>query len=618
MTITLEDTVDEQVTLSGYADQVRELIRHDRNDEAIAICKHLLRYYPKYINAYRQMGEALLEKQEYDGAKEMFCRVLSADPENAVAYVGLATIYEQDHVINEAAWNMERAFELAPGNSELQHELVRLYNELEIKAHTRAKLTAGALARIYAQEGLFGQAIQEFRAIIASAPARYDIRVALAETLWRMGRMSEAAQVAQGILAHLPYCLKANLILGAAWKEIGLSESDVYLERAQALDPMNQTAVQMFGARTPLPAQRISVPRYVEGAEPTVLAPAPSPAQPAALFDDQLTQAPAAYAPAEPTVATSIPQEPAAPMTTDDSLPAWLRRLPGETVAPLKTESLDEASSDWLTKLRESVAETAETPPATEPTIDWLSVPITAEPAPLPADGEREITPTWLDSTPAESLAEAPSTEPSQTTPDWMRDLAEPTESAAPRQTEPATSEELPAWLAPSTPSADVPAEELPGLLAQPVVLPVSAIEPQASPPAQPPAPLIATPAQTPAEVAPVFEPPAPPPVETIVADIPAAPVQPKRKRQPKGYPHLVQARAHRDAQRWHDALAEYDYVVQHAPRLVRDVIDDLEVLIQRIDIPLEAHRILGDAYTRVDRLAEALERYRFVLEHVS
>jgi len=66
------------------------------------------------------------------------------------------------------------------------------------------------------------------------------------------------------------------------------------------------------------------------------------------------------------------------------------------------------------------------------------------------------------------------------------------------------------------------------------------------------------------------------------------------------------------------EALAEYDFVVQKAPRLVHQVIGDLEVLSKRPDIPLEAHRILGDAYTRADRLAEALEEYRFVLGHVS
>jgi hypothetical protein len=43
-----------------------------------------------------------------------------------------------------------------------------------------------------------------------------------------------------------------------------------------------------------------------------------------------------------------------------------------------------------------------------------------------------------------------------------------------------------------------------------------------------------------------------------------------------------------------------------------------LEALLKRSDVPLDIHRILGDAYTRADRLSEALEEYRFVLGHVS
>ena len=151
--------MDDQVTLPAYADQVREMIRHDRNDEAIAICKHVLNYYPKYIDAYRQMGEAYLEKGDDDSAKDLFRRVLSADPENFVAYTGLSIIFERQHLIDEAIWHLERAYELAPGNADLQEELLRLYNEAKVKAHPRLKLTPGALGRIYAQEGLYAQAL---------------------------------------------------------------------------------------------------------------------------------------------------------------------------------------------------------------------------------------------------------------------------------------------------------------------------------------------------------------------------------------------------------------------------------------------------------------------------
>src|SRR5919108_2035844 len=122
----MEARVEDQVTLPAYTDQVREMIKHDRNDEAIALCKHVLTHYPKFIDAYRQMGEAFLEKGDLENAKDLFRRVLSADPENVVAYTGLSIGFERQHLIDEAIWHLERAYELDPGNSELQKELLRL------------------------------------------------------------------------------------------------------------------------------------------------------------------------------------------------------------------------------------------------------------------------------------------------------------------------------------------------------------------------------------------------------------------------------------------------------------------------------------------------------------
>jgi len=605
--------VDDQVTLSAYADQVRELIRHDRNDEAIAICKHILRYHPKYVDAYRQMGEAHLEQGNYDQAKDLFRRVLSADPENAIAYVGLATIFEQEHVIHEAVWHMERAFELAPGNSELQTELVRLYNAMDIKAHARAKLTPGALGRIYAQEGLFGQAVQEYRSIIASTPSRYDIQVALASALWQMGRLSEAALVAQNILQSLPYCLKANLILGAAWKEAGLAESETYLQRAQMIDPTNQTAVRLLGARSPLAVAQASVPRYIGVEEPTPIAPTPIETAPHG----------------EPSGA--MPAQPLAEPTTragDEHLPPWL--APSESAqAPEAKPPVAEASIDWLAKLRalpkeEPVAD----PKPVEGMPDWLTrledKPV--EQAPTPPGEEL---PAWLDSQPAPpaSPTEFP-TETETREPTWLQQLDEPTPALTPR-----AADELPTWMTP--PSSEPVIEGLPSWLAPstqaPEVSPVSDQPEPAPEPEPPPTWMSNLRAQTETAAAqdetqetmtaPIVEPTPPAPAELAppsIAEMPTVPAEPKRKRQPKGYARLVQARAHRDANRLNDALAEYDWLVHHAPRLVKDVVDDLAILIQRIDIPLEAHRILGDAYTRVDRLADALEQYRFVLEHVS
>ncbi len=688
--------MDDQITLTAYADQVRELIRHERTDEAIAICKHILRFYPKYLDAYRQMGEAYLERGDHESAKDLFRRVLSADPENMVAYLGLATIFEQEYVINEAVWHMERAYELAPGDPDLQQELVRLYNAMDMKAHLRAKLTPGALARIYAQEGLFSQAIHEFRTIMAVMPARFDIRVALAETLWRMGRLGEATQVAQSILEQLPYCLKANLILGTAWKEAGLPDSDVYLQRAQALDPTNRIATQVLGSHSPLPLLEPTVPRYVETPIETA-PPAPefAPTELGTPSTEPAVSTEASWLESLETSTTELPVAPeqaieSVPPVSETQLPPWLRAEEGvSTEAETPPAPAETPFPSWLETPTEPV-EAAPTEPAipSEQIPDWLKGLAPTEPAeptapvaePTEPVAPSEQIPDWLKglapTEPVEPITPPVAPEavpPIEEQPTWLQELP-PIEEAAPTPAQPiveethdievTSAEELAEWLQePTAPAEPTPArtippeEELPPWLQGFEELGYKRTEEPAPSEQQPPAvePIPAEaetvpewlaevekptpPAETPAEkvtelpawmreptpesAQPAIEEPflvehrelAQP--EALVSE-PAPPPPPKRKRQPKGYGHLVQARAYRDADRLDEALAEYDYVVQHAPRLVDQVIDDLEILIQRLDVPLDAHRILGDAYTRADRLAEALERYRFVLEHVS
>ena len=667
--------MDEQVTLTGYADQVRELIRNDRNNEAIALCKHILRYYPKYVGAYRQLGEALLEKGHLDDAKDLFRRVLSADPESVVAYAGLAVILEQEHLVAEAAWHMERAFELAPSNTELHKELHRLYHELDGRPRARLDLTPVALARQYVKEGLYAQAIQELNTVIAESGARFDARVALAETLWRAGQMRQAAEVAQALLEPLPYCLKANLILGAAWKETGLAESDQYLQRAQSIDPTNQTAQNLFGARSPLPLTLARVPRFIEGAPlaPPVGELAPATEIPSAAELIQI--------PAEPIAESAIFGMPLNPPTMDTALPPWLRtpepevvgtpttspqavepavESPAEPTAELKPaeepqpDATPQASGDipaWLAQLRQS-AESASEPteeapvePAedtsgalppwlraeeqsqetTHPSPIWIEEAKLAEAADVPPISKEEPTPEAEPALPPWIAAESHTEETVPTTPAWIEEakLTEAIETlrALKEEPQPEPTASVPAWVALLSHAGEpAPAEPKPQEQELPVWMR------QAAPAT--PAPVEETaPAQT--ETAPRMEElppwlghPTPPP-EPAATSPTATPVQapapaPKRKSPTRGDSHLILARTYRDANQLKEALVEYDYVVQKAPRLVNQVIGDLQVLSKRSDVPLDVHRILGDAYTRADRLSEALEEYRFVLGRVA
>jgi tetratricopeptide (TPR) repeat protein len=141
-----------EISLRAYCDEVKELIKADSYDQAIATCQHILRNYPKYLEAYQLLGQACLEKGMHSEAEDFFKRVLSADPEDFIAHVGLSIISE-DRDLDEAIWQMERAFELAPDNAEVRKELRRLYMRRDKVETAKLKPTPGGLGRLYAGGG---------------------------------------------------------------------------------------------------------------------------------------------------------------------------------------------------------------------------------------------------------------------------------------------------------------------------------------------------------------------------------------------------------------------------------------------------------------------------------
>src|SRR5581483_7685078 len=237
-----------QVPLRDCVNQLRGHVRAGHYADAFALGQHILHYYPKHIETYTILAQACLETNEIAYAADLFRRVLSADPENVIALTGMALISETQDKHDDALWYLERAHEIQPTNDELRRELLRV-RETYYGTSTRYELTAGALARIYARQGDYAHAVTEFRRLLRNEGERYDARVALAETLFRLGRADEAAQMAQAVMADAPYSLKPNLILGALWSENSVPEAEQFLQRAQALDPENRVARELLGER---------------------------------------------------------------------------------------------------------------------------------------------------------------------------------------------------------------------------------------------------------------------------------------------------------------------------------------------------------------------------------
>lgn len=259
------------VLLRESLDQLRAYLRSGRFADAFALGQHILHFYPKHVETYTVMAQLSLATNDLAGANDLLRRVLSADPENVVALAGMALISEVQDKYDEALWYLERAYEIQPSSDELRGELLRVREMFYGTAPARLELTAGALARVYARQGQYAQAINEFRRLLRNDSKRYDARVGLAEALYRAGRTDEAAQVAQAVMADAPYALKPNLILGALWTENLVPEGEKFLERAHQLDPEHRVARDLLGERFD-GTQAPRVPAMGEGAVPAITA----------------------------------------------------------------------------------------------------------------------------------------------------------------------------------------------------------------------------------------------------------------------------------------------------------------------------------------------------------
>ncbi|MFC2023878.1 tetratricopeptide repeat protein, partial [Chloroflexota bacterium] len=385
----------------------QDLLLDGRYDEAIVHCRHILSQYPRHIETYCLLGEACLEKGAYDQAKEFFQRALSADPENLMARVGMGLIEAEQGTLPEAIWHMMRAYELAPGNTQVAQELRKLYLKRDGEAKERIELTRGALGRLYARSALFTRAAAEFRAVLSDQPDLADIRVALAENLWREGRRLDAVETSLDLLEELPDCLKANLILGEIWMRSGHTDAaKEKLGAARALDPENLRAQEMMGRDSPLSAEDVRVREL--GTAPGAAMEAVSAEQAAEVVAASVMLAPMMDAVLD-TVGDETEEFPVVPVSDrldlaeppEEGMPSWLAEIEADGEAP-EGESA-------------SAALDPDVPEAEPPVPEWLRAVMTT------TDEEEGVSALQQDQRPERSVAEAP--EALLEVPDWLREL---------------------------------------------------------------------------------------------------------------------------------------------------------------------------------------------------
>jgi tetratricopeptide (TPR) repeat protein len=471
-----------QVGLQEYCQELEGLVEHSAYDEAVAHCRHILEQYPKYVEAYRILGKAALDREDDKQASELFARVLSADPADFVSRAGLAIIYDRQGSLQDAVWQMERAYELEPGNPVVQEELRKLYARRDGVEPDKVPLTRGSLARLYLRGELYSEAVAELRALMSQEPDRIDLQVLLAEALWRDEQRLEAADMALKVLDRLPYCLDANLILGEIWMGGGrVEDAEVHLKRAQSLDPEAMRANLLFGNLTPVPTRHVEITK-LDYAQPTAAAVEEEIPQWLTGISEQgepgegaevpsWLQGMGAPLPGAPVAAPPPPvvekAEPLAAAPPAEEVPAWLAGFdmgvtqptaPTEAAPTVSTEG--EAMPDWLSQLGAGAPGTEVS--AEEGVPDWLAQ-LRAEAGPIPT-AEAEVAPEAIE---APEQAEMP---------DWLQALKPQVEAAevpaveeeaAPEEAwTPVEPAEMPDWLQMLKP----PLVEQPAPIEEPVV----------------------------------------------------------------------------------------------------------------------------------------------------
>jgi len=460
-----------KITLRAYNQEIENLIEHGQTDEAVAHCKHILKFFPKHIDTYRLLGKAYLESQRYSEAADIFQRLLSVIPDDFVAQGGMSIIREDEGDLDGAIFHMERAFEIQPSNNVVQNELRRLYGRRDGVEPPRIRMTRGALVRMYMKGELIPQAIAEARVALSEDPRRVDIEILLSKLNFLSGKLPDATEQCGRIIKQLPFCYEANRLLAEILPSTSKAEdAKGYQQTIQALDPYTA----FTSTTTP---QSHQVPENTVVLERLEWRPGMAPSQqpdwartvgvelqePESTSPDWLSVIPPEEVPTEAssvvtTVPTQIskspPDEQAIQPTDEDLIPEWMKSAgwtKSEGIAsetPPAIEGIEETGESiaeaeipaWLQEIAPKIEPGIETPEDQEKLTLLENL--------LPPSGEEDLAAaSTLNGTPKPEVT-IPVRETDEKLPDWLsKEIQKEDES---------TEKELPDWLRSEVVSPDI------------------------------------------------------------------------------------------------------------------------------------------------------------------
>lgn len=229
---------------SEAADLAREALGQGNATLSRSITERLLAKFPRYPPA--RFVRALLAEQvnDSDAALDDLRAVTSAEPTNAEARAAQARLFQWRGDTDRARVVARQAIELVPTNA---HVLESALEILNVDADA-LEASAAVLARVHLNCGWSDLAERHARVAVSESPERVDVRLTLAEALWRLGRLHACEAECRVVADQAEECVRAAVMRAHILSERGrTAEGQELLDRIGGIDPEYREARELLG-----------------------------------------------------------------------------------------------------------------------------------------------------------------------------------------------------------------------------------------------------------------------------------------------------------------------------------------------------------------------------------
>lgn len=243
---------------SEAATLARQALADGDSTLARSIAERLLADFASYPPA--RLVRALLAEQanDSDAALDDLRGVTSAEPTNAEARAAQARLFQRRGDTDRARMAARQSVELIPGDPKVLESALEILSVEPDSLET----SAAVLARVHLNCGWPDLAERHARVAVSESPERVDVRLTLAEALWRLGRLSACEAECRVVADQAEECVRAAVMRAHILSERGrTAEGQELLDRIGRIDPEFREARELLGT---LEVHRLVLPGVVE------------------------------------------------------------------------------------------------------------------------------------------------------------------------------------------------------------------------------------------------------------------------------------------------------------------------------------------------------------------